>query len=193
VDVLAQQGDDWHGFYLSDRAAAAALEATIRARTGAEKPLQGRSVMLVGIDEMTRAVGHRLAKSGAMLIVTSRNRDAAHRLAQELQCRYVMFEAVYSTLHDVLVHCNEETFATRSPKESELDLRYLKPGMTVMDLTAARRTPLLREAERRGCAVVPPKLVVLEQALQYAKLFSGKEPARQPLQELLDGLAPDDD
>jgi 3-dehydroquinate dehydratase/shikimate dehydrogenase len=197
VDVLAQQNDAWHGFYLSDRALVGALESTLRTKHGTpanESPLKGRSVMLVGVDETTRAVGQRLAKSGAVLIIASRNRDAAHRLAQELQCRFIMFEGIYSTLHDVLVMCSEEPFATRGTKDGDLNLRYLKSGMTVMDLTAGmRRTPLLKEAELRNCGVVSAKTVVLELALQYAKLFSGKDPDRKPLQTLLDGLVQDDD
>jgi 3-dehydroquinate dehydratase/shikimate dehydrogenase len=188
VDVLAQQGDAWHGFYLSDRAVTAALEATLRTRTRADEPLRGKAVLLAGVDEMTRALGQRLSKHGAVLIVASRARDAAQRLAQELQCRFVQHEAIYSTLHDVLICCAAERGG------AEVDTRYLKPGMTVMDLTAAaQRTPLLREAEQRGCAVVPPRQVVLEQALHYARLLSGKEPPREALQELLDGLAHDEE
>src|SRR5262245_1268340 len=195
VDVIAQPGDAWHGFYLTDRAVVAALDAALKEKSSSDHPLQGRTVMLVGVDDMTRAVGQRLAKNEARLVIASRNRVAAHKLAQDLQCRFILHEAIYSTLHDVLLYCCEEPAAANRPqREAELDPRYLKPGMTVMDLTAASaRTPLLTEAVARGCAVVSPKRVILEQAIQYAKLISGKEPEREPLQELLATLAPEEE
>src|SRR5262249_22145205 len=108
VDVLAQQGDAWHGYYMTDRAVVAALEVAMKAESSSDEPLKGRTVMLVGVADMPRAVGQRLAKNGAWLVVASRNRDAAHKLAQELQCRFILHEAIYSTLHDVLIYCCDE-------------------------------------------------------------------------------------
>ena len=53
---------------------------------------------------------------------------------------------------------------------------YLKPGMTVFDLTAAlSKSPLVREAEQRGCVVVGPRQVLLDQLALQARLLTGKE------------------
>jgi 3-dehydroquinate dehydratase/shikimate dehydrogenase len=196
ADVIAHQVEKWHGFHLLDRAAVAALENALRARSGGEKPLTGRTVMLVGVNGTTRVLGQRILKHGGIPIIASRHRQAAQDLAQELQCRQVQLEAVYSTLHDILILCCEEplTGPGASGRSAELHTGYLKAGMAVMDLTArTRNSALLREAERRGCLVVPPQQVLLEQVVRQVKLITGEEAPRERLQEVLAELFPVDE
>ncbi len=118
-----------------------------------------------------------LKQRGSALIFASHDRDAAHRLAQEMKCRFVQFEAIYTTIHDALVVCDEEK--PRGPSrggETVIHPGYLKPGMTVMDLTSLLdRSPLLREAELRGCAVVTPQQLWLEQVSLQARLLTSKD------------------
>jgi shikimate 5-dehydrogenase len=195
VDVIANQPDGWHGFYLHDRAIVASLESGLKARS--DKGVDGRTVMLVGIDTTTKAIGQRIAKHGGIVILASRNRDAARTLAHDLQCRQVQYEALYSTLHDVLVLCTEETGGTPMagrPQESGIHPGYLKSGMTVVDLTAELAgSDLLREAKKRGCGVVEPRQILLEHVLQQVKLIAGKEVPREPLQTVLDTVQPPDE
>jgi 3-dehydroquinate dehydratase/shikimate dehydrogenase len=186
ADVLVYQGEKWHGYYLLDRAAVAALEGVLRSRSApGGKPLAGRLVMLVGLTPLTRLLAERIAKHGGVLILAGRDREAVHQLAQDLNCRYVLPEAVYSTLHDVLVVCGEE---------AGLRASYLKPGMSVMDLTAPLElSPLLAEAKQRGCGVVDPRQVLLEQVARQFKLISGKEPPRERLQQTVAEMCPDEE
>jgi 3-dehydroquinate dehydratase/shikimate dehydrogenase len=197
ADVIVHQADKWHGFHLFDRAAVAALENALRAKTPAEKPLAGRTVMLAGVNGTTRVLGHRILKHGGIPVIASRQRQAAQDLAQELQCRQVQFEAVYSTLHDVLIRCCEEPLtgtAAAGGRSAGLHTGYLKAGMAVMDLTApTRKSPLLREAEQRGCLVVAPTQVLLEQVLRQVKLVTGQEAPREPLQDVLGELFHEDE
>jgi shikimate 5-dehydrogenase len=197
ADLIAHQAEKWHGFHLLDRAAVAALENALRARSSAEKPLAGRTVMLVGVNGTTRVLGHRILKHGGIPIVASRHRQAAQDLAQELQCRQVQFEAVYSTLHDVLVLCCEEPLtgaAAAGGRSGALHTGYLKAGMAVVDLTAlSSKSALLREAEQRGCVVVLPAQVLLEQVLRQVKLITGEEGPRERLQEVLAALLSEDE
>lgn len=182
VDVLASQSDGWHGFHLYDRSVVAALDRVLRSR-GGDKGLEGRTVMLAGVEDVTRVLGQRIAKQGGILIVAGRDRDRSKTLARELQCRQVQFEAVYSTLHDVLIVCGEEA--------ANMHPGYLKPGMTVMDLTADfTGSELLREARRRGCAVVEPRDVLLDHVQQQVKLLAGKEVPSEPLRQVFETLWP---
>ena len=53
---------------------------------------------------------------------------------------------------------------------------YLKPAITVLDLTAGlHKSQLLRDAETRGCPVVTPRDLLVEQLGQQARLFTGKQ------------------
>src|SRR5262249_9610182 len=89
ADLLVHQGEKWHGYNLVCRPATAALEATLRAGTPAERPLEGRTVMLAGATPLARAVGERLQRKGAIPIIASHDRDAAQQLAQVVGCRQV--------------------------------------------------------------------------------------------------------
>src|SRR5262249_11171222 len=154
ADLIVPREGTWHGYYSFDRAATAALEAVLRERQPGDKPLNGRTVMIIGANGLARAMAHRMQKNGGLPVVASRDKAAAQQPAQALGSRHVQFDAVYSTLHDVLIVCAEEQrHATlkHRPGETGLHAGYLKRSMTVMDLTALTRpSELLAGAEERG-------------------------------------------
>ncbi|HZT81517.1 MAG TPA: type I 3-dehydroquinate dehydratase, partial [Gemmataceae bacterium] len=106
--LMLSKSERWHGYNTLDRAAVAALEAALRERHPGEKPLQGRMVMVVGANGTARAMATLVQECGAAVILASRDKTAAQQLAQELGCRFVQLEALYSTMHDVLIVCDEE-------------------------------------------------------------------------------------
>jgi 3-dehydroquinate dehydratase/shikimate dehydrogenase len=197
VDVLVQRSDGWLGQYLLDRAAVAALEGVLHARKSAEKPLDGRTVMVVGAGGSTRAVAYRVQKQGGIPILASRDRVAVQQMAQDLGCRHVKYEALYSTLHDVLIVCEaEQQHAALKGRGGETGVHsgYLKPSMVVMDLTAqVRPSPLLRDAAQRGCAIVSPRSVLREHVLRLVKLIAGKDPSPGPVDEAINQVLGEDD
>jgi 3-dehydroquinate dehydratase/shikimate dehydrogenase len=197
ADLLVHHHENWHGYYTLDRAAAAALEGTLRTKKPGDKPLEGRTVMLIGVTGTARAMAYRVHKRGGIPIIASRDKNAAHQLAQEIGCRYIAFDAIYSTLHDVLIACAEEQrHATLKGKPSETGVHagYLKPTMTVMDLTSGpRRSTLLREAADRGCGVVSPRRVLLEHVLQQVKLIAGKETPAEPVAAAINAVLGDEE
>ncbi|HEY7329965.1 MAG TPA: type I 3-dehydroquinate dehydratase [Gemmataceae bacterium] len=177
ADLILHRENKWHAANTQIPATVNALEAAMRERWGSEHPLAGRMVVLAGVNDLARTMGRELAQRGSVVIVAGRERDAAQRLAQELKCRFVQFEAVYTTIHDVLIVCDE----------ANIHPGYLKSGTTVMDLTSPLQpSSLLREAEERGCAVVTPRQLWLEQMALQTHLLTGKDVPRQ----LLDDAAP---
>jgi 3-dehydroquinate dehydratase/shikimate dehydrogenase len=190
ADLIVPRGGSWQGYYAFDRAAAAALEAVLRERRPGGEPLAGRIVMIVGTNGLARAMASRVKKSGGSTIVASRDKAAAHSMAQELGCRHVQLDAVYTTLHDVLIVCAEEQrHATLKSRGGEIGLHagYLKPSIAVMDLTTLPRpSELLRGAVERGCPVVPPRRVLAEHVIQLAKLIAGKDADAGAIQEAID-------
>jgi shikimate 5-dehydrogenase len=186
ADLILHRDNKWRAADTQVTATANALEAAMKARFGAEHPLAGRMVLLVGVNDRMRRMARELAQRGSVLIIASHDRDAAHQFAQQMKCRFVQFEALYTTIHDVLIVCDEEKQGTIHPG-------YLKPGMTVMDLTAPlRKSSLLREAETRGCVVVAPQQLWLEQAAQQAHLLTSKDVPRQLLADAASWLTEED-
>jgi 3-dehydroquinate dehydratase/shikimate dehydrogenase len=183
VDLLLHKGEQWHGYCTLLPAAVAALEAALRARHPADQPLHGRVVLVVGATPLARAVAGAVKHQGGIVVVTSRDRAAAQQLAQALQCRHIPFEALYSTIHDVLIVCDEEK-GEREGRTAEAGVHpgYLKPGMTVLDLAAGwQRSGLVQTAADRGCAVVQPRELWLSQLARQARLMTGKDVPREVL------------
>jgi 3-dehydroquinate dehydratase / shikimate dehydrogenase len=195
VDMLLMSKKDvLHGFNTEARAAVAALEAAIRKQSEAAEPLQGKQVAIVGHTASARAMARIIQSRGGAVIIASHDRNAAKELAAEVQGRYVQFEALYATMHDVLIVCDEERLTALGREGQGIHPGYLKAGMTVMDLTAvAGKSQLLREAKARGCAIVSPKELLLDQLAAQAKLLTHKDVPHDVLLAAMPGLAEEED
>src|SRR5262249_30835519 len=197
ADLIVPRGGSWHGYYAFAAAAAAALESLLGEHKPSDHPLARRVVVLVGVNGFARAMAYRIKKEGGSAIVASRDRTAAQTLAQELGCRHVGLDAVYTTLHDVLIVCAEEQrHAKLKPKGGDVGLHagYLKPSISVMDLTAlARPSELVRGAEERGCPVVKPRQVLAEHVLRLTKLIAGKDAEPETIRQAIDSTLGDDE
>lgn len=179
VDFLTYEEDAWQGYNLHSRAVLAALDRTLRTKKGAEKGLQGKMILFVGSGGLTHVLAKGVQQAGGIPIVAGREATVGQQLAQTLGCRFVLPEAVYTTLHDVLVKCDD----------TDLHPGYLKRGMIVMDLSSpARKSKLVRDAEERGCHVVSPQQVMVELVARQARAITGEEVAHEPLVERMAGL-----
>jgi 3-dehydroquinate dehydratase/shikimate dehydrogenase len=179
VDFLNREDGKWQGYNLFGRAALAALAETLRAKKPGEKGLEGRVVMFVGVNGLAHVLALQVQHAGGIPILASQDREAARDLAKTLGCRFVSPEGVYTTLHDVLIRCDT----------TELHTSYLRPGMTVLDLTAVPRpSALLSDAEQRGCHAVSPGLVLVELAARHVRAIAGQDVARAPLLKVLGSL-----
>ncbi len=169
ADLLLHRDNSWHAADTRIPSIIHSLESALRSRSSIEHPLAGRIVLIAGVNDLARSVARELKQLGSMLIFASHDREAAHRLAQEFSCRFVPFEAMYSTIHDVLLVC----------EQAAIHPGYLKSSMTVLDLTAGDdESSLLSESAARGCAVVTPRQMWLEQVALQAHLLTSKDVPR---------------
>jgi 3-dehydroquinate dehydratase/shikimate dehydrogenase len=174
ADLILHRDNKWHAANTQIPATINALEAAMKARSGSEHPLAGRMVLLAGVNDLTRMIALELSQRGSVLIIAGQDREAAHQLAQKLKCRFVQLEALYTTIHDVLIVCDEV----------KIHPGYLNSSMTVLDLTSPLQpSALLRDAEARGCAVVAPRQLWLEQVLLQAHLLTSKEVPRKLIED----------
>jgi shikimate 5-dehydrogenase len=196
VDLLLNQTGTWRGYDLRVQAAITALQDALRDRFPSEDPLRGRMVVVVGATPMARALASAIQEHGGAAIIASRQREAGHQIAILVGCRHVLFEAMYSTTHDVLIVCDEEKHSPvkGGPPPAGVHSGYLKPGMTVMDLTAPLSSSnLLRDAKKRLCAIVSPRVLFLSQLRRMAELITGQEVSTAPLEEALGSVLPEGD
>jgi 3-dehydroquinate dehydratase/shikimate dehydrogenase len=186
VDFLAPQGGGWHGYNLMHRAAFGALEAALRSKGGKEAPLKDSNVLLAGTTGPVVSLAQRLKQAGANLALTSQSAYAGQQQAEALSCPFVALEAVASTPQDVFV------LGEPTGEHDGVQPEHLTAGATVLDLTALpRKSAFLRGAEARGCHVILPTRVLLEQVVRVAKMLTGKDVPPRPLLDVLGPLVAD--
>jgi 3-dehydroquinate dehydratase/shikimate dehydrogenase len=196
VELLVLKNDTWHGFNHSHKGAIEALETTLRARTGKTEPLHGKIAAIVGTNWLARSLAERLTDLGVGLIIASSDKAKAQQLAVLSKCRFTQLEGIYTMAHDVLIVCEDPKQPVRSGlKGSEgIHPSYLKSSMAVMDLTAGtKKSELLREAEKRGCAVVPPRQLFLSNLHRQVRLLTGQDVPMEPMAVMFNSLMPEDD
>jgi 3-dehydroquinate dehydratase/shikimate dehydrogenase len=196
ADLMLPGGDrDWIASNTLGCWAVTALEKTLRQRDPEkEPPLQGRVVVLAGCGPLTRMIAGTLKERGAALVFASKEREAAQRLSQLFGGRQIAWEGIYATLHDVIIVSRDPKTNDDADDELPLHPGYLKSSTTVLDLTAIpRRSPFLREAKLRGCSVVSPADVLLEQVREHVNRVCGREIAIEVLREKLTAWLDEDD
>jgi 3-dehydroquinate dehydratase / shikimate dehydrogenase len=186
ADTLFPADDGWTAANTLGPAFVSALEATLAARGS---PLQGRVVLLAGCGTATRMLAIPLKARGASLIWASKNRSAVQATSQAFGGRQLLWEAIYSTSHDVLVIGQDGTGS--DDEEIPVHPGYLKPGMVAADATASEMTPILHEAAIRGCGIVRPASVLIEQVRGFVRRLGGEVPD-EVLTAKLAGWRPDD-
>lgn len=185
VDLLIQpEAKRWLGAHTLGAAAANALQFQMNY---AGRDLNGSMVMIAGITPLSRVLAKHLASLGARLIFASHDRQEAARMCQQVGGRLIQPEAIYTTLHDVVVVSREEADAEvdRPPLLSN----YLRPGMMVLDLTEpGGETDFTRDARLRGAQVVSPRRLVAEQAKTIVRRLIGRDVEADQLIAATEGI-----
>jgi 3-dehydroquinate dehydratase/shikimate dehydrogenase len=158
-----------------------AVQETLAANLPSNTPgvparLEDLTVLVLGAGGVAHAVAHALHAAGSRVTVTNRNIDRAQKLASEVGCRFVAWEARHSQLCDLLVNC---TAVGMHPNvdESPIHASFLKPGLKVFDtIYTPESTLLIKDARTRGCHVVTGGDMFVRQAAAQFRLFTGKEP-----------------
>ncbi len=189
VDLLLLKGEDWHGRDTYFPALSHALENALRTRYKSDRPLQGRIVAIVGTNELARRLAFHLNAAGCGVIVVSYDKEAAHEVAHMVGCRMLQTEALYSTMHDVVIVADDEKGLAKS--RSGLSATGMRAGVTLLDLTdPLLPTPLAHECQKRGLTVVQPLDVWLARIQLHAHLLTGKETPREVITAAVPWLMP---
>lgn len=176
VNTATRVGEGWLGSNTDWLGAVRALEA--------ERPLDGARAVVLGAGGTARAVVFGLLARGAHVHVLNRTPERARQLVRELGAQAAgSLEDLARTPHDVLV--NTTTVGLREDV-SPVDAGALRAGSLVMDAVyEPLRTRLLRDAEARGARTLSGKWMLVHQAAEQFRLFSGRE---APLPALIEGF-----
>jgi shikimate dehydrogenase len=139
-----------------------------------ETRLEGKRAVVLGAGGSARAVVYGLLERGAVVTVLNRTLSRAQALARALGVYDAgTLEKLESIGYDVLV--NTTSVGLRSD-ESPVSAEWIAPEAVVMDAVYDPEiTRLLRDARERGCRIVPGKWMLVYQAAEQLKLWTGRE------------------
>jgi len=147
--------------------------------------LAGCQAVVLGAGGAARAAVFGLRERGARVVVLNRTVSRAQNLAADLGAeRAGPLEALRDIPYDVLVNT---TSVGLTRDASPVAAEALRPGTRVLDAVyAGSRTRLLRQAAARGARPIEGKWMLIEQALEQLRLWTGKEAPREVLEAAFD-------
>jgi shikimate dehydrogenase len=139
-----------------------------------ETPLAGKTAVVLGAGGTARAALYALRERGARAAVLNRTPGKAEALARAFGAeRAGPLEELAAIPHDVLI--NTTSVGLRSDA-SPVAAAALRPGSVVLDAVYdPLETRLLRDARARGARPVSGKWMLIEQAREQLRLWSGKD------------------
>jgi shikimate dehydrogenase len=148
-------------------------------------PLSGRNVVVLGAGGTARAVVFGALERGARVAVLNRSADRAEALAKALGAHGAGALSDLSGLPcDVLV--NATSVGLRS-SDSPVPAEAIPPRAVVMDVVYdPRRTRLLGDAAARGARVVEGRWMLVYQAAEQLRIWSGREAPVEVMAEAFD-------
>lgn len=177
VNTIVNEGGKLVGYNTDWYGAIEALEKRI--------DLKGKKVLLLGAGGAARAIGYGLKEKGSEIVISNRSFDRGKKLAEELDCPFVMLSSIKRVDADILINA---TSAGMHPNDGESPLRKecLRSGMTVMDIVyRPRQTKLLKEAETCGCQVIDGLEMLAYQGAKQQEIWTGRKPDMDRIREEL--------
>nr|WP_104987143.1 shikimate dehydrogenase [Sorangium cellulosum] len=150
--------------------------------------LGGARVLLLGAGGAARAVAFGLAERGASVTVANRDLDKARQLAAAIGGAAAPLDReAFSADHDVLVNATSRGMADVDPR-SPVPEEALREDLLVMDIVyKPMLTELVEAARRRGATAVHGGRMLLHQAAEQFRLYTGREPPLAAMDEALRG------
>jgi shikimate dehydrogenase len=154
-----------------------------------ETSLGNRRAVVLGAGGTARAVVHGLRERGAEVTVLNRSPGRAQALASAFGgLNTGPLEALRDLAYDVLVNT---TSVGMQSDASPVEAAWLRPDSVVMDAVyEPEQTCLLRDAARCGATCVGGKWMLVYQAAEQLRHWSGLEPPIEVMAAAFDAAGP---
>ena len=183
ADLVAKQPEGWYAYNTLWRSVLRTIEVKLGAKSPEDRPLDKRNVFIIGTGGAARGIGFGIQRRKGLISITAPDDNEAKLLAQQFQARFVPFKNMYDTLCDVVVFTDTPLVEGSGPA---VNPSFLRPHMTVADVTCPPLdTPMIEEARARGCKVVEPADIYVDQIASWFKTITGKELPESVIREAL--------
>lgn len=181
VNTLVRDGASWRGSNSDLFGVRETVERAWRLyaeRRGAPAGPQGAPALVLGAGGAARAAVGALIDLGFEVTVAARRLEQAEALVRDLGGRAVVWEEIPTVSYELLLQTTpvgQEGGAGEGALPIPVD--WIRPGALVLEAVYRPMvTPLLREAERRGCLCVPGGEWFVRQAARQFELFTTAQP-----------------
>ncbi len=169
IDLMMHRADGWHGYNTLLRTCLPTIE-----RSYSAGGLQGKTVLVLGHNGIAQSVVSSLSAKQNIINICSTDNAAAEHLAKLYSVKFLPFAHLYETLCDVIIITDTRMKFGSGKKEIMPSL--LRPNHTVIDLSSLpSKSPLFEEAILRGCRIMSPGVIYMDQIQRQFKALTGQE------------------
>jgi shikimate dehydrogenase len=154
--------------------------------------LSGKRTLLLGAGGAARAVAVAMQEAGVALTIANRNAEKASELAATVGARAASLDEVGDlSRYDIVVNASSAGMLDVDPG-SPVPASSLRPGVVVMDIVyKPLETELVRVARERGATTISGERMLLHQAMEQFRLYTGHAPPREAMERaLLQAIGP---
>lgn len=184
ANTLIFEDEQLAGYNTDYRAAMDCLTSALEADVG-EADLNSKVALVLGAGGAAKAIAFGLQRRGAEVVVASRTRGRADKLAEAVGGKAVDWGTRHNFWVDLLVNCTPVGMHPHVD-ETPYDKHYLKPSMLVFDTVYnPESTLLVKDARARSCTVITGVDMFIRQAALQFKLFTDQEAPADLMREVL--------
>ena len=184
IDLLLRRDEGWHGYNTLWRSGLRALEGSVSAGDG-KRALERQNVLVLGNGGMAQSMVYGVTHRKGMVSICGPKDKESQKIATANGCRMVPFAQLYDTLADVIVIADRNLVSGQN--QGNVNPSLFRANHAVLDVSdPPREHPLFVEARERGCRVIEPQAVYVDQINAQFKAITGKE---LPAEAFAKGLA----
>lgn len=147
--------------------------------------IKNKTFAIIGAGGTARAAAYGIVKEGGFPVILNRTRQKGKILAGEFKCPFYPLSDAGNVQADCLIN------TTPVGMYPQINKSPVKPAALccykyVMDVIYnPLRTKLLMDAEKRGCMIIAGVDMFVHQGAEQLKLWTGKEPSRTLMKEIV--------
>lgn len=144
-----------------------------------------KTALVLGAGGAARAVSFGLRQKGVEVTVASRTLDRSKRIAAEVGCKAIDWDARYRLPYDCVINATPVGMHP-NVDETPFDKEHLRPYMVVFDTVYnPENTLLVKQAREIGCRIVTGVEMFVRQAAIQFRIWHGVEPRHEVMREAL--------
>ena len=134
---------------------------------------KGMRALIMGSGGAAKACVYELSSNGCDITVTGRNRVTGEEIAKEFGMTYRPGDSVSVRMYDLIVNCTPVGMYSDGPYP--INISSIDRSQSVFDMVYGNRTPLVKQAEEKGCKVAYGADMLAGQGSASFALWTGVE------------------